>query len=193
MEEYRKNIKIAVCGSEKVGKTFVCKILTNEEKDLEYNCTIGIEYLVGFFKDYNTKLCFWDFGGDKRLEVITYTYIHNIDLLLLIYNTHDNETIINLKRLYETYLTEGWKSKAILIGNNTDNNNSTENYIKHADEFSNDKKIPHVLVNCELNKGMTVLLEEIFKTQKIEKIPHKKSFFIKIISYCVNFWNYVFN
>jgi small GTP-binding protein len=194
MSNKKKVLKIAVTGLNNIGKTCLCQILTGEDPNIEYNRTIGVDFMVNFFNNYNIKLCFWDFGGYDRFEIITYSYIRNVDLIIFVYNIYDYSSVYKIKNLYNTYKQHGWDSKSIIVGNNVirKGENLKNRFVREADIFAQENFLPHVLIDTRKREGINVLTHEIFMTSNVYRTSNndgKKNNKNKFRDYCINFLN----
>lgn len=162
---FKHTIRIAVAGDAGVGKSLLCNKLTKDwYTDMSYILTIGVDYMIRNYPEYDTKLCFWDFAGDKRFGPITYSYLVTVDLILFVYNIHDKYSIDRLVSLYNTYTNLNWSGKLMIVGNNILGESSDERYDHYITAFIGtvDRRVPHIIANCSDNDKISAITSTIF-------------------------------
>ena len=101
-----KNLKIALLGSVKTGKsTYLMKIRGHKiDKDLKYNPSIGGAYTYSeiVFKKNNFHLDFWELSGHERFYSINKIFIRKSDIIFIFYNSYDISSFEIAKRLVKT-------------------------------------------------------------------------------------------
>ena len=137
--EVKKTLKIVVCGSQEVGKTWLTNKLTHTRELFDsYTPTIGVEYKTRYLFERDIKLAFWDLSGSEKFRKITYPYIYGECLIIFVYNINDIESVEKIKTLHLLYREKSWNGNAIVVGINSDIVSENSNSIKnHAKDFAN--------------------------------------------------------
>lgn len=175
--------KIVLLGNCTVGKTSIADRLT---KNIFYDyteTTIGAAYSL--LKKGNINMDLWDTAGQERYMSLMPMYFRSADILLLVYDLSDLQSV---DRLYY-YLTKVSKEithkySIIIIGNKLDliddqllekiDKNITKKIMKYIDS---DIDINIIFVSAKTNKNMDILSQMItnacIKLNKIEEYTPK--------------------
>jgi len=102
--------KVAICGSERVGKTQLCNLLTNTTpSDAEYTPTIGTNY-----QEYQ-NLHLWDMGGAERFQSLWPMYLRGSQQVLLTFNKAHKRSFEDLKEHLATIRKTTPSANIILV------------------------------------------------------------------------------
>lgn len=175
--------KIVLLGNCTVGKTSIADRLT---KNIFYDyteTTIGAAYSL--LKKGNINMDLWDTAGQERYMSLMPMYFRSADILLLVYDLSDLQSV---DRLYY-YLTKVSKEithkySIIIIGNKLDliddqllekiDKNITKKIMKY---INSDIDINIIFVSAKTNKNMDILSQMItnacIKLNKIEEYTPK--------------------
>ena len=159
MESEQKVLRIGICGARAVGKTNLCKRLTDKELDIGYISTIGADLMVRELPDKGVKLYFWDLAGHGRFDSITCSYINTVNFILFVYNIEDHKSVKRLYRLNKLYSRVSRVPPAIVVGTHSDTLNVRFN--EEGKEFAADIDSPHLLVSTKTGEGIAELLAKI--------------------------------
>ena len=101
-----KNLKIALLGSVKTGKsTFLRKLIYKKvDKDLEYLPTLGPIYGSCSFdlEHGNFKLEIWDTSGQEKYYSLNKIFIRDSEIIFIFYNSYDISSFETAKIMVET-------------------------------------------------------------------------------------------
>ena len=174
--EVKKTLKIVVCGSQEVGKTWLTNKLTHTQELFDsYTPTIGVEYKTRYLFDRDIKLAFWDLSGSEKFEKVTYPYVVGKGLLIFVYNVNDMESVERIEKLNTLYQEKGWFGKGIIVGINSDVMNNNASYIKsEAIELSTKCGYPHFFVDMDNNTGLQDLEVYLLRILKIDEEHMKR-------------------
>lgn len=157
--------RIAICGASQVGKTCLYRYLLQKEQDNEkYYPTMGVncETMV----TNGTSMIYYDFSGDAAYHKMTLSHVKKADLLLLVYDIYEKNTLTVVDRLYKEYMFHGWRGEIILVGNKKEASymGSTVqllDYILEAEQLASDIGVSHIVVNCKTEENMNQLKDTI--------------------------------
>jgi Rho family, other len=163
-----KNVlKIAVIGQEYVGKTALCNAITDRTIDNEYNCTIGVDFMVKYvFKDnQRIRLSLWDLAGAKRFTSIVSPYIKNTPLLIFCYSAESLQSFNEMTRRHNIYkIGNMLKNKhIIIIATKTDSDKIDINYENWGLTYAKQHKIPFIKTSAYSKEGIPELIQECIK------------------------------
>jgi len=84
-----KNFKIVLVGESGAGKTNLLLRITNNDFDVNFKSTIGVEFGVKTIHETSSKnpvkLQIWDTAGQERFRSITNAYYRNASAVLLVF------------------------------------------------------------------------------------------------------------
>lgn len=126
-----ENIKrIVFLGEKNSGKTTLIKRLLNNASPTYP--TQGID--LNIYKTNQYKYFLWDTSGDDKYKFIINSYISRCDLIIIVYDSSDLESVINLKNtlVYIKNLNENIK----IITLNNKFRFPTQDYRKHKSRFN---------------------------------------------------------
>ena len=162
----KKVLKISVCGSSAVGKSSIGCRLSDKEPHPDHVGTIGVDFFVKHLPLYGAKINIWDLAGDSRFQSITYSYVKNSDILLLVYDMSRLSSIRELREIHEAYKNNKIpKILSIVVGNKSDMGNECMN---SGVNFSSQIGAPHVTVISKDNTGFDQLMDTIISMVRIQ-------------------------
>ena len=102
---YNYLFKVVLIGDAGVGKSSILYNLTNNQFYYNYDMTIGVEYsskIVTQDEKY-IKLQIWDTAGQEVFRSITKSYYRNNSVIIIVYDTTDYKSFLNVRNLAERY------------------------------------------------------------------------------------------
>ena len=141
--------------------------MTNAEYSPTQGSTVGVDK---FFKavripitDFDTRICFWDLGGQWNYRTINVLFIHDAAIILLVYDVTRQATFESLTYWLEMIKTTQCcdNSRVFLIGNKTDVGGNTIMQAE-VDALATKYHITHIyLTSAKTKEGIAVLLEDM--------------------------------
>jgi small GTP-binding protein len=111
--------KVVLLGNATVGKTSIADRLTRGKFNDYTSSTIGAAY--SFLKKDDINMDLWDTAGQERYLSLMPMYFRNADVVLLVFDVSDMESIDRLYYYLDKVDKEiGHKHITIVIGNKTD-------------------------------------------------------------------------
>lgn len=159
MNKSVRTFKIAICGDKAVGKTSLCYRFTDQELEIDYVNTIGVDLMVKHLVDEKIKLNFWDFAGDKLYSNITHSYIKGADIIVFVYNVESYDSIGRIHELHNLYTSINQTARCIVVGTRKDN--ILVSHEESGQQFSRQRNLPHFIVNCKTKKGIEDVFDKI--------------------------------
>lgn len=92
---YTYAVKGIVIGNANVGKTSLCRKLSQNVFQHPYEQTIGVDFFSHIFRidhDLTLKLNFWDTAGSEHFKAITQTFYRNSAIVFLVYDCTQRST-----------------------------------------------------------------------------------------------------
>ena len=186
MADSKNEIKIALLGYEKTGKTTFIKYLEKKSIEdinfFEYQPTNGASYhLQQLIYDNNYyQLNLWDTSGQEKYESLTKFFYSDADIILLFFSYNNEESFKKAKYLLKLVKDFSIKSNVIiaLIGNKYQEKNcSDEHNIKVSEEevleFAQKKNLiyGHLSILENYSNGIIELVYKIMReyTKKSKK------------------------
>ena len=156
-------IKTILLGEICSGKSSFCNRLINDQFDTDYLSTIGIDYHTYNYKSYKIQL--WDTAGQDRFNYLLPSFFRNINIVLIMLDLNNNESIDSLHKWYSTVLTCCKEPYSIIVVGN-----KIDLFIKvdrqKIYDFINNKNISYVEISVKNQINLNNLIEEIIKSYK---------------------------
>ena len=115
----KSNIKIVFLGESSIGKTSIVHRLIRDVFNDNPESTIGASFMT-YEKD-NIRYNVWDTAGQERYMSLSQMYYRNSDIILLVFDVSNIETINKLLLFLDKLVIDLKKdNKIIIIGNKTD-------------------------------------------------------------------------
>jgi len=110
-----QQIKIAIFGQPRVGKTTISRMLLKQRIPLRYVSTIGVEVrpVPGGFIGSGTGIVLWDIGGQPRFRSLWPTYLRGSQLVLVTTDSTLESVLWSRKMIPHV---RSWTGDAALLG-----------------------------------------------------------------------------
>ena len=99
--EYKGSISLILVGNSAVGKSSFMKRYSNNEFNLQYISTIGIDKIIKKIKINDTDfyhLTLWDTAGQEYFRSLPKSYYKNVDGVLLLYDINDRSSFEDIRK-----------------------------------------------------------------------------------------------
>ncbi len=154
--------KVLILGLEGAGKTTIFDRIRSN--DLNYTSpTIGFN--VEQVKLDNFILNLWDFGGHEKIMCLWERYFDNVDLIILVLDSTDNENKEKVKEIFEMIRAKTKDSYLLILANKVDlkdQSMSTDEMAKLFDIYQYDLKIVNFIpCSAVTRKGMSEMKKSI--------------------------------
>lgn len=174
-----KNCKIVFAGDDFVGKTTICKRLTNtlvSSKDIQITCGIDLHHM----KIANGRVIYatlYDLGGQERFRIMQKSFFVNADIVALVFSLDCYPSYLNLRN-WLLLIKDSYPHKTYLIANKADIKGKVINK-EESQKFANEHDMTYFEISAL--KGINF---ENFRNQLIQSIIglFKKEDFIKKIN-----------
>lgn len=164
----KHSIKAVLIGDSYVGKTSLCKAITNGDFVNIYSRTIGIDYKVKNIVINNRELsiCLWDLCGDERFQFMFDSFVDTNKILFFMYSADSLDSFIHMKKLFEYYLSNNYlkDKKIIVIATKIDSDNCYLDYEKHGIEFSKLYNYLFIKTSSKTKYGIQELIDMLINT-----------------------------
>jgi len=120
------NYKVVLFGPQFSGKTSVFQRIKSNEFYFKHP-TIGVN--VENININNTNITIYDFGGHEKMKKLWENYLVNIDLVILVIDSTDKDSFIQLENIYEMLSKYIPHVYILLLINKIDLKESLENKI----------------------------------------------------------------
>jgi len=154
--------KVLILGLEGAGKTTVFDRIRSN--DLNYTSpTIGFN--VEQVKLENFVLNLWDFGGHEKIMCLWERYFDNVDLIILVLDSTDNQNVDKVKEMFNIIKNKSKDTYVLILGNKIDlkdQSMSTDEMAKLFDIYEYDLKIVNFIpCSAVTSKGMSDMKKSI--------------------------------
>ncbi len=184
--DYNFLFKMLLVGDTHVGKSSILRRYVDDDFDTRFINTVGIDFRVkNVILENNEviKLQIWDTAGQERFRTITTSYYRGADGLLLVFDTTDFQSFVNVESWYNEIKRHTGKGLIIhLIGTKIDLKSKRKVSKLQAQIFAdfNGLKYTEVSSKNPINDGINVinkifndLLSDII--EKCEPMQNTKS------------------
>lgn len=177
MNDSIQTLKITLIGDSAVGKTSFIMRLLYDNFDSSNMSTIGVSFFSAIEKasnGTNYKLHIWETAGQEKFRSLVPMYLRNADIILLVYDLSESQTLDNLTDFWISYIQKGQFDKEpiyFLIGTKSDLldiktlnniNNEMKYYMSHNSMFSN--FIPVSSLNGQnIESAKKIILDTVYK------------------------------
>lgn len=167
--------KLCLIGNYNVGKTSIVHRELNGVFNDKVVSTIGASFYSDYYisDDFKIKLEMWDTAGNERYESLAPMYFRNSDIILLVYDLTDSESIKHihkwLKIINRTIDINDLKTDIILVGNKKDlldllkmgNRDYNKKYIDEIHDFIEESKYINFNISCKTGYNIDNLFNKI--------------------------------
>lgn len=115
--------KLVFLGDQGVGKTSIITHFMYGTFDMQYQATIGIDFLskTMYLEDRTVRLQLWDTAGQERFRTLVPSYIRDSSVAVIVYNIASRESFDNTPKWVADVRGErGDDVIVILVGNKID-------------------------------------------------------------------------
>jgi Ras-related protein Rab-1A len=132
--DYDLVLKLAVIGSDGVGKTSLLEKYVDNTFRSNYMPTIGVDFKIKTLELDNkiVKLQLWDHAGQQRFRGIGQSYFRGIQGAIVVFDGSDPNSFQELQAIHKEYFENRNDVPAILLANKSDLFTGNE-------EFQNEK------------------------------------------------------
>lgn len=178
--------KIVVSGDVCVGKTTLCRLLTDGLPSSEYVKTIGVDFMIKTIE--SVKFRFWDLAGDPRYEQITYPYVKGTDLILMLYDMNNYNSFLKAQHLNYLYDTMyNGDIQTILVGTHKDIHKiGTVDFEHEVMMYALQYGYEHVNISCKSPDDIRDLMDkisDILSPDFFNDKSEKHAFFAEAVNY----------
>lgn len=118
-----QEIKLAILGGERVGKTSLLTQFTKKKFRDDYNPTIGANFQYVRIDHINSVgFAIWDTSGQERYRVLNHLYTRYADIIILVYSVLNRASFNEILPLLTNIRQDG-DIPVILVGNQNDAKN----------------------------------------------------------------------
>ena len=159
--------KVLILGLEGAGKTTIFERIRTS--DLNYTSpTIGFN--VEQVKLDNFIINLWDFGGHEKIMCLWERYFDNVDLIILVLDSTDNENVEKVKEIFDIIKSKTKDTFILLLANKIDlkdQSMSTNEMAKLFDIYKYDLKIVNFIpCSAVTSQGMGEMKKSIVTALK---------------------------
>lgn len=194
--------RYVIIGDSSTGKTSLLDSLLNYDVSNIRQPTIGVDFGCKYFT-INKKLIktlIWDTAGLEKFRIITQSYYHKGEVVLIVYDINNRKSFDNINYWYQQIKDYCRKDIIIVLIGNKNDKDSREVSYNEGEKFANNKKIlffessvydKNKVFNifyesCQLKYMELINNEIINKPNKIIKLKENK-----LIDYCRKFFKII--
>merc|ERR1719397_2086331 len=119
----RSKFKLVFVGDSSVGKTSIISRFMYNHFDLNYQATIGIDFLSKtlYLNDRVVRLQLWDTAGQERFRSLIPSYIRDSSVAIVVFSVDNRQSFENVDNWVSDVRNErGYEVVIMLVGNKTD-------------------------------------------------------------------------
>ncbi len=170
-------VRLLTLGDSHVGKSSILMQYTQNEFNIEYLPTIGIDFRLKtlIHNGQTLKLQIWDTAGQERFRTITHNYYRGAQGILLVYDVTNRESFNNIRKWIndiESYADP--QVKIILIGNKSDHKHRSVSQ-EEGQELAQDLSIPFIEVSSQsgnnIDQAFEIMIETLFSHKTSLPVP----------------------
>ncbi len=165
--------KIILLGDKFVGKTSIRKRFINETFSISYNPTIGADFDVKPFGNYELQI--WDLAGHNTFQSIRDLYYKGTKGIILVYDITNLDSFRKLETWIEEIRLQELYSPILLVGNKSDLESKRivlpTVALQLRQQISSELQVPchyietSAVMGSRINDVFTTLVKEISKSQ----------------------------
>ena len=173
---------IGLYGPAEVGKSSIMKRMGNDTFDVNYIKTNSREsqMIKREIKGKEYSFTIYDTPGEEIYNRLVKLFLKHVEYFILVFSINNKKSFIELKERFtndiQFYQSESDQKTFILIGNKTDQSDSTEVREDEAKEFAKEINATYMTMSCLRNEGIEKIMEFIINDiiikeghEKIEK------------------------
>jgi small GTP-binding protein len=172
------NFKVIMIGDLAVGKTSILNRFVNNEFNIFYQCTVGVEYKTKNIKLDNINECnlkIWDTCGEERFRSITKLYFKDTQGAVLVFDLTSKSSFDKLNVWLDILNESAPKDiSIILVGNKMDIKERKVYLSDDAKKFALKNKMTYIEVSAKEGTNVIYLFETICK-KMINKLNVKNN------------------
>jgi len=165
--------KLAICGPGKVGKTSICKRLTDNTFVKSYRPTVGAEFHTYSFKTSKGKAValFYDMAGQRRFGVVRKLLYSGTNAAAIIFDVSNKESFNECADWIRELREQNLEIDITIVGNKTD----SEREVKREDAERICKKLgcKYLETSALTGDGISILVKSLIESA----ITHSKKRF----------------
>ena len=115
--------KLVFLGDVYVGKTSIINRFMYETFDVNYQATIGIDFLskTMYLDDRTVRLQLWDTAGQERFRSLIPSYIRDSSVAVVVFDLTNKQTFDNVNKWSDDVRAErGAEAIIVIVGNKSD-------------------------------------------------------------------------
>jgi Ras-related protein Rab-1A len=161
--------KVVMIGDSGVGKSSLLLRYTENQFTERHNATIGVDFKTQMMevKENTIKLQIWDTAGQERFRNITSSYYRFCHCFILVFDTTNKESFINLDYWYnETQKYKANEALYVIIGTKKDLKDNRKVPIEQIKKFISDKSVDNKNIryfetSAKMNDGIDYIFDYI--------------------------------
>lgn len=180
--------KIIILGDVAVGKTSIMNRFVDNNFNLNYHCTICVDFKVKSLKIGNTasaNLQIWDTCGQEKYRAITRQYYQSVNGICLVYDLTNKGSFDKIDGWMQEIERAGLKDTVIfLVGNKVDSDKKRTFFSDETKKYALKNNMDYLEVSAKTGKNIIQLFESMtkrmiqlenykMKNEKTDKIPIK--------------------
>ena len=171
----KTKFKIGLYGPAKVGKSSIRKRLVDNTFDVDYvnSKTCEMPEIKKEIKGEEYSFKIFDTPGEEKYNSLLKLFLRLTDYFILVFAINNKKSFLEMKERFTKDMQFYQEAKNfILIGNKTDQSDSTEVSNDEAKEFAKEINATYMTMSCLKNEGIEEMMEFIIKDiiSKDEKI-----------------------
>ena len=156
-----ESFKVVTIGQSGVGKTSIVQTYIGGSFKDDIAPTVGIGYSLCklIVEEKTIMLNIWDTASQEKYAPLIPFYVRGADLVLLVYDLSNIESLIAIKDYYEKLLDIlSDEVNIVLCGNKFD---LSLRSLKDVEEWAHENKISSFVVSAKTNTGLDILFRHI--------------------------------
>lgn len=163
VERSEIKLKLITLGNSAAGKSSLLMKYFDNIFSNTYITTIGIDFKVKTLTidDKTYKFSIWDTAGQERFRTITFSYVRNVNGILLLFDVSDRKSFLSVSQWMKDIYDIDKSFQIFLIGNKIDRVAERQVSYEEAKEFADTRKIDYYEISCKRGTNVKETMDTI--------------------------------
>ncbi|CAD8057806.1 unnamed protein product [Paramecium primaurelia] len=166
MSNGQQVIKYILIGSNRVGKSSFLQRFCDNNFNLNYEESKGVDFKSKMYDDGKYKLCIFDTPGDIKLRFASYGFYKFAFGFILIFDLTRPQTLKDLRDDFSQIASQSSQyAQLILVGNKSDSEdiNDYREIQEEAQKMANELHITYYEISCLTGQNVNLVIEDLTK------------------------------
>ncbi|CAK0845168.1 unnamed protein product [Prorocentrum cordatum] len=156
--------KLVFLGEQAVGKTSVITRFMYDTFDINYQATIGIDFLskTMYLEDRTVRLQLWDTAGQERFRSLIPSYIRDSSGAIVVYDITNRASFLNTSKWIEDVRSErGTDVVIVLVGNKVDLTDRRQVTTEEGEQKAKENGVMFIETSAKMGYNVKALFRQL--------------------------------